>query len=698
MKFRFPQGVFPTLGLILLISGLIASVVAILRSTELRRRATEAENRLVGEWKFDEGVGGTVADSSGNGNNGTWNGTGSHWADGKFAKAGNFNGTDDYIKVSDSTNLHSDNFSITAWFKKNSGTGHILAKEYGPGGDDSYAIWFPQENKIAAHTSDGAGGVEYAQVTDGQWYHVAFAKSGTGTNLFVDGIQVSTANSASLTTKFDDSSLFIGADDNDNNEVGDGLFNGLIDQVRIYNYALTPEQIVADMGQISPTPTPPGPITCRDGFSDNFDGTSLDLSKWSVFSQTTGSTITQSAGTLNINSVHGSFGGNGISSNKILSGDFMTEATINSFQVAADNVGSAELQFDSNNGNGGIYLAWRKVRGNSYVDIASAGGQVIVSSGFDVGNATLVKVRMIRNGSTIKGYVDIGSGFQHIGTLLNAFSGEGKSRLLAVVFNDSNAPISASFDNFSLRCPPPIGDLDGDRDVDIFDYNLLLEKFGERKQLIFQDNFDAPEIDGERWNYNQISQTNGVLVTTVPAESVNTGGFISSKTHLSGNFQIETDMKNFLAKENDPGFATTSELKMWYNDSNAFMLRWVKDGGGSYIDYVNNLDGVWNNGYNNPIPNVSSLRARLIRNGNTMKGFIDVGNGMTEIFSVPNVYTGSGYIQDIFWKALQSFPFEAKAEFDNFSAWSNPPNIGDIDNDGDVDIFDYNLLLENFGN
>ena len=67
----------------------------------------------VGYWKFDEGTGNTVADSSGNGNNGTFAGTGSHWVDGKLGKAGSFNGTDNVVTLQSQPNFSK--FSITAW-------------------------------------------------------------------------------------------------------------------------------------------------------------------------------------------------------------------------------------------------------------------------------------------------------------------------------------------------------------------------------------------------------------------------------------------------------------------------------------------------------------------------------------------------------------------------------------------------------
>lgn len=53
-------------------------------------------NSLVGWWKFDEGSGINVSDSSGNGNHGTANG-GMNWTSGKYNDAGSFDGIDDYV-------------------------------------------------------------------------------------------------------------------------------------------------------------------------------------------------------------------------------------------------------------------------------------------------------------------------------------------------------------------------------------------------------------------------------------------------------------------------------------------------------------------------------------------------------------------------------------------------------------------------
>src|SRR3990167_1519720 len=72
---------------------------AITKGTDLTLSPLFNPSGLVGYWKFAEGTGTSTADSSGNGNRGTWGGTGSHWVTGKVGNAGQFNGTEDYVSA-----------------------------------------------------------------------------------------------------------------------------------------------------------------------------------------------------------------------------------------------------------------------------------------------------------------------------------------------------------------------------------------------------------------------------------------------------------------------------------------------------------------------------------------------------------------------------------------------------------------------
>jgi len=69
---------------------------------------------VVGSWHFDEGSGTTAYDTSGNDNDGTINGA--TWVDGKFGRALDFDGVDDYVEIPDDSSLDiTEAITIEAW-------------------------------------------------------------------------------------------------------------------------------------------------------------------------------------------------------------------------------------------------------------------------------------------------------------------------------------------------------------------------------------------------------------------------------------------------------------------------------------------------------------------------------------------------------------------------------------------------------
>jgi hypothetical protein len=147
---------------------------------------------LVAYWSFDEGSGTIAYDFSGNENNGTlYNGSTicsgqdcPNWVDGKFGKALSFDGINDYLKVSSFP--ISEAISIAYW-KKNS--------------------------------------------TDLAWHFVVNSSG----KIYVDGSQAN----EKIFISFAGSDLIIG-------NSSDGVYyNGTLDEVRIYNYALSQDEIIA---------------------------------------------------------------------------------------------------------------------------------------------------------------------------------------------------------------------------------------------------------------------------------------------------------------------------------------------------------------------------------------------------------------------------------------------------------------------
>lgn len=211
----------------------------------------------VGQWDFEEGTGSTVNDRSGNANTGTWAGTlGSQWAPGKIGKAGNFNGSTNYVRDTSafSSSLGS-NYTIEMWVKttasasqslfslnRNSNNitneGILLMNSTG-----TITFWDYNGSAFGFDTTQHSTNT----INNGTWHHIAFTKAGTTGKYYIDGIhdsQPTAANNVTLGT----ADLVFGADYRDSDE----FFNGQIDHVRIYNYTRTPAQIAWDYNRGTP--------------------------------------------------------------------------------------------------------------------------------------------------------------------------------------------------------------------------------------------------------------------------------------------------------------------------------------------------------------------------------------------------------------------------------------------------------------
>jgi len=200
-----------------------------------------------GSWHFDEGSGTTAYDTSGNGNNGTLI-NGPTWVDGKFGKALSFDGVNDGIEVNHSDSLNTPTqFTVTAWvYPKNYGDWNKIASKYR--GVDAEP-WGPWTLGFYSTTAQMEIGLAYAgestmthvvaptPLTMNQWYHVAATFDGNIVKLFINGVQVASLNKSG-TIQTSTYPVYIGTWVFKRN-----YWNGLIDEVRIYNRALTSEEI-----------------------------------------------------------------------------------------------------------------------------------------------------------------------------------------------------------------------------------------------------------------------------------------------------------------------------------------------------------------------------------------------------------------------------------------------------------------------
>jgi len=187
---------------------------------------------LVGYWKFDEGGGTTAGDSSGSGNNGTLI-NGPTWTSGKVGGGLSFDKSNDYVDVATINSTQSD-ITLSGWFKTTTG-GTLVAL-----GDTSYPGVGITGGVVCANNNEGGlSTCGTRNMSDDNWHHFAVIIGSSGINIFTDGLRDGPSGSS------------FSSSGNNFGKIGVGtgyhwsFFGGLIDEVRIYNRALSDAEIAA---------------------------------------------------------------------------------------------------------------------------------------------------------------------------------------------------------------------------------------------------------------------------------------------------------------------------------------------------------------------------------------------------------------------------------------------------------------------
>jgi len=196
---------------------------------------------LVAAYNFNEGIGTTVTDASGNGNNGTLN-SGVTWSTlGKFGNALSFNGTSGLVTIPDTASLRLTNaMTLEAWVFPTSHAGSWRDVIYK--GNDNYFL----EGQSSQNGAPAVGGTFGQTFGTGPlvlntWTHLAVTYDRATLRLYINGVQISSvARTASIATSTNP--LQIGGD-----SIYGQYFQGTIDEVRVYNRALSQTEIQADM-------------------------------------------------------------------------------------------------------------------------------------------------------------------------------------------------------------------------------------------------------------------------------------------------------------------------------------------------------------------------------------------------------------------------------------------------------------------
>lgn len=211
------------------------------------KASADITSGLVGNWKFDEGSGTTAADSSGNNNSGTLT-NGPTWVEGKIGQAL------DYDNINDSVNTNSDMIgtsavSVCTWIYPRTWSGDSVIN------NGKFQLYSSTNYRIG-FTSDGATNILSSSnaITIDAWNFVCVTRNDSGiANLYVQANLSGAADRNSGTPTSGTGNVIIGS-----RPVGGTNFDGVIDEVRIYNQVLSASDIT-ELYNLAGSPPPPPP-------------------------------------------------------------------------------------------------------------------------------------------------------------------------------------------------------------------------------------------------------------------------------------------------------------------------------------------------------------------------------------------------------------------------------------------------------
>ena len=207
---------------------------------------------LVGYWKFDKGSGTVAIDASGNNNNGSIQ---NHpvWVNGKSGLALSFNGFDSYVELPSNFIRSLSSVTISVWFKTTS-YGVIIGDE-----DTEYPnnptntvpiIYIGTDGKLRGELWVGYVSPITSEraVNDGSWHNVVLVGDIDTQSLYLDGSIVGTLSGAINNLNMNINyvgTICWGSYDRGSWPASSGIwgfFNGVMDELQVYDLALAPNQ------------------------------------------------------------------------------------------------------------------------------------------------------------------------------------------------------------------------------------------------------------------------------------------------------------------------------------------------------------------------------------------------------------------------------------------------------------------------
>jgi YD repeat-containing protein len=234
-------------------------------SSTVSATTSAAGSGPVGYWKFDEGSGTTTADSSGIGNTGTL--TNTTWTTGEFANALSFNGSSSNVNMGTGTgltDLYLGGMTVSAWIKPagsgGGGGGRIVDKDNNDSGwffamSGTTTVKFSSDQFATSQpsrTSSATISLNTWQLVTATWDG---STNGANIHIYINGsLADGTSANGSGAASTDSGTPFTVGNRTTDNARG---FNGVIDDVRVYNRVLSSSEIAA-LDDTTPPSAPTG--------------------------------------------------------------------------------------------------------------------------------------------------------------------------------------------------------------------------------------------------------------------------------------------------------------------------------------------------------------------------------------------------------------------------------------------------------
>ena len=228
---------------------------------------------LAGHWQMDEAAGTVINDSSGNGNTSSSFTGDVSWTTGKFGSALNFDGANDVVRIPETASIDmggtTQSYSVSAWIKTSmnvaAGTHAFLLAKRASSGVYPYIVYLDQSEIACFETGDGTNynvTCNSTALNNNTWHLITAVRDVSSDKIFiyVDGQPAGSATDTTVTSLANNDNVSIG---NGGASYTEKDFGGIMDDVRIYNRALSSTEVQAlfNYSPVIPTPTPTPTVT-----------------------------------------------------------------------------------------------------------------------------------------------------------------------------------------------------------------------------------------------------------------------------------------------------------------------------------------------------------------------------------------------------------------------------------------------------